>query len=123
MLALSLRGAERRSNLDLGAHCPTRLLRCARNDSHSIGFDQPDLVSYQILVIRTDKNVMARLDPWAFSPRTSSVGIHVFKAATGGSSKSVDARHKAGRDDFRPQGSRSLGSGIKPPIRNFIHNQ
>jgi len=45
MLALSLRGAERRSNLDLGAHCPTRLLRCARNDSHSIGFDQPDLVS------------------------------------------------------------------------------
>src|SRR5579884_1672377 len=56
MLALSLRGAERRSNLDLGAHCPTRLLRgvypraaqsadpWARNDSHSIGFDQPDLV-------------------------------------------------------------------------------
>src|SRR5579884_1394069 len=57
MLALSLRGAERRSNLDPGAHCPTRLLRgvypraaqsadpWARNDSHSIGFDQPDLVS------------------------------------------------------------------------------
>ncbi|HZU91387.1 MAG TPA: hypothetical protein VE993_19200, partial [Stellaceae bacterium] len=50
MLALSLRGAERRSNLDLGAHCPTRLLRCARNDSHSIGFDQPDLVSDYPLV-------------------------------------------------------------------------
>jgi hypothetical protein len=45
MLILSLRGAERRSNLDPGAHCSTRLLRCARNDSHSIGFDQPDLVS------------------------------------------------------------------------------
>src|SRR5579884_1816208 len=58
MLALSLRGAQRRSNPDPGAHCPTRLLRgvypraaqsadpWARNDSHSIGFDQPDLVSF-----------------------------------------------------------------------------
>ncbi len=91
MLALSLRGAERRSNLDLGAHCPTRLLRgvypraaqsadpWARNDSHSIGFDQPDLVllaapfSGHLLVFRGKRSDYLKLLYWdgsgcAYSP-------------------------------------------------------
>jgi hypothetical protein len=36
--------------------------------------------------------VMAGLDPWAFSPRTCSVGIH--------EKRHVDARIKSGHDDI-----------------------
>jgi hypothetical protein len=39
--------------------------------------------------------VMAGLDPWAFSPRTRSVGIY---AAT---QKDIDHRVKPGDDDYR----------------------
>src|SRR5579884_2751262 len=80
MLALSLRGAERRSNLDPGAHCPTRLLRgvypraaqsadpWARNDSHSIGFDQPDLVLLEPPV--------AALDMWMPTDQVRGLKAH-----------------------------------------------
>jgi len=46
--------------------------------------------------------VMARLDPWAFSPRASSVGIHVPAAAGPGAEGGVDHRVKPGDDDCEP---------------------
>lgn len=43
--------------------------------------------------------VMAGLDPWALSPRTSSVGIHAFATACIDRKKIVDHRVKPGDDD------------------------
>jgi hypothetical protein len=40
--------------------------------------------------------VLAGLDPWAFSPWTGSVGIHVFDACI----EDVDTRDKPAHDDF-----------------------
>jgi hypothetical protein len=40
--------------------------------------------------------VLAGLDPWAFSPRTGSVGIHSFDAGD----EDVDTRDKPAQDDF-----------------------
>ena len=45
--------------------------------------------------------VMAGLDPWAFSPRTSSVGIHVLSTGTGDAGNRVDARVKRAHDDLQ----------------------
>jgi hypothetical protein len=44
--------------------------------------------------------VMAGLDPWAFSPGTSSVAIHAPEIAGFDSAESVDHRVKPGDDDF-----------------------
>src|SRR6266852_2650179 len=40
--------------------------------------------------------VLAGLGPWAFSPRTRSVGIHAFRTRN----KDVDARIKSAQDDL-----------------------
>jgi len=40
--------------------------------------------------------VMGGLDPWTFSPRTRSVGIHVFSCSE---KEDVDARGKPGQGD------------------------
>jgi hypothetical protein len=45
--------------------------------------------------IATSAFVLAGLDPWAFSPRTRSVGIHAFDACN-----DVDTRDKPAQDDF-----------------------
>jgi hypothetical protein len=44
--------------------------------------------------------VMAGLDPWAFSPRASPVGIHAFAAAWIEPQRAVDHRVKPGDDDY-----------------------
>jgi peptide/nickel transport system permease protein len=44
---------------------------------------------------------MAGLDPWAFSPRTRSVGIHVLATGTGDANNRVDARVKPAHDDLQ----------------------
>ena len=43
---------------------------------------------------------MAGLDPWAFSPRTRSVGTHVFFRSGIAHQEDVDARDKPGQGDF-----------------------
>jgi len=47
------------------------------------------------------KVVMAGLDPWAFSPRAGSVGIHVLATGTGGAGSRVNARVEPAHDDLR----------------------
>ena len=47
------------------------------------------------------KVVMAGLDPWAFSPRTRSVGIHVLATGPGDAGNRVDARVKPAHDDLQ----------------------
>jgi hypothetical protein len=39
--------------------------------------------------------------PWAFSPRTSSVGIHVLATDAGGPGDHVDARVEPAHDDLQ----------------------
>jgi hypothetical protein len=46
-----------------------------------------------------ERIVMAGFDPWAFSPRTSSVGIHAFATAWIDPQKVMDHRVKPGDDD------------------------
>jgi hypothetical protein len=43
---------------------------------------------------------MAGLDPWAFSPRASSVGIHAFATTWIEAGKGVDHRVKPGDDEY-----------------------
>jgi hypothetical protein len=50
--------------------------------------------------------VLAGLDPWAFSPRTGSVGIHAFDACN----EDVDTRDKPAQDDFLPCPARSANT-------------
>jgi len=49
--------------------------------------------------VTIEQIVMAGLDPWAFSPRTRSVGIHAVAAARE-PKKVVDHRVTPGDDDY-----------------------
>jgi hypothetical protein len=44
---------------------------------------------------------MAGLDPWAFSPRTRSVGIDVLATGTGDANNRVDAQVKPAHDELQ----------------------
>jgi hypothetical protein len=46
------------------------------------------------------ETVMARLDPWAFSPGASPVGIHAFATDWIEAEKGVDHRVKPGDDGY-----------------------
>jgi hypothetical protein len=49
--------------------------------------------------VKFEQIVMAGFDPWAFSPRASSVGIHTFATDWIEAEKGVDHRVKPGDDD------------------------
>ena len=79
---------------------------------------------YSILLVLRPKQgiyflVMAGLGPWAFSPRTRSVGIHVFAADCSARCECVDARHKAGHDELAGRCiirmSQNTSGPIEPP--------
>jgi hypothetical protein len=53
------------------------------------------------MIIAQLKVVMAGLDPWAFSPRARSVGIHVVAPSAGDDGKRVDARVEPAHDELQ----------------------
>jgi hypothetical protein len=75
-----------------GEGCPGKLFRRRREENLDAIF------------------VLAGLVPWAFSPRTRSVGIH----ALGGRKEDVDARIKSAQDDLKslPESPAARGGGL-----------